>query len=207
MAIIIKRNKIEVRSLVTPKRIWYPGAIYHITARGNHRNDVFRDDADFGMYLILMKDCLKYYEKYKYELICYCFMTNHIHLLIRANEKEIANFIRRLHSMYSRYFNHKYNYIGHLWQDKYYAQLIKDDSQMMETSRYIHLNPVRANMVIKPEEYLWSSYGMFIGEKEEKLISSEKILSYFKEENKRELYKDFVEKAIKIKLDDEEEVV
>jgi putative transposase len=107
--------------MVTPKRIWYPGASYHITARGNHRNDIFRDEADFAMYLILIKELLKYYEKYNYELICYCLMTDYVHLLIKANEKVVKNLIRRLHSIYSRYFNKKYNYVGHLWQDKYFA--------------------------------------------------------------------------------------
>lgn len=82
--------------MVTPKREWFAGVSYHITSRGNHRNDIFRDEADFSMYLILMKECLKYYEKYNYKLI------------------------RKLHSMYSRYFNKKYNYIAHLWQDKYF---------------------------------------------------------------------------------------
>lgn len=189
--------------MVTPKRIWYPGSSYHITARGNHRNDIFRDEADFGMYLILMKECLSYYEKYEYELICYCLMSNHIHLLIKANKKEVADLIRRLHSMYSRYFNKKYNYVGHLWQDKYYAELIKDDKQMLEVSRYIHLNPVRARMVKLPQEYEYSSYSMYIGEKEEKLIKSIRVLNYFQREKSRQLYKEFVESAVKIKSDEE----
>jgi putative transposase len=74
--------------MATPKRIWYRGASYHITARGNHRNDIFRDESDFRMYLIIMKESINYYKEYNYELTCYCLMTNHIHLLICANEKE-----------------------------------------------------------------------------------------------------------------------
>ncbi|MBW9156995.1 transposase [Clostridium tagluense] len=104
------------------------------------------------MYLILMKECLKYYEQYNYKLICYCLMTNHVHLLIQANDKEVSDLIRRLHSMYSRYFSKKYNYIRHLWQDKYFPELIEDDKQMLTTSRHIHLNPFRAKMVKMPEE-------------------------------------------------------
>lgn len=185
--------------MVTPKREWFPGASYHITSRGNHRNDIFRDEADFGMYLILMKECLKYYVKYNYKLICYCLMTNHVHLLIQANDKEVSSLMRRLHSMYAIYFNKKYNYIGHLWQDKYFPELIEDDIQMLSTSRYIHLNPLRAKMVKNPEDYQWSSYKIYIGEEKEEFISSEKILLYFKEENKKELYRKFVESAIKTK--------
>lgn len=179
--------------MATPRRIWYRGASYHITSRGNHRDDIFREKADFNMYLTMMRESLSYYEEYNYELVCYCLMTNHVHLLIRANEKETANLIRRVHSMYSRYFNKKYNYTGHLWQDKYFAELIKDDIQMLETSRYIHLNPVKANIVKKAEEYQWSSYSMYIEKTKEKLINSEILLKYFCNRN---AYKAFVLQGI-----------
>lgn len=183
--------------MVTPKRVWFPGVSYHITSRGNHRDEIFKDEADFAMYLMLLRENLKYYEEYNYKLICYCLMTNHVHLLIQANGKEVSELIRRLHSMYSRYFNKKYEYVGHLWQDKYFSELIKDDSQMLVASRYIHLNPVKAKIVKMPVEYKWSSYKIYIGEEKEKLISSEKIFMYYKEENKYKLYRDFVESAIR----------
>jgi hypothetical protein len=90
-----------------------------------------------------------------------------------------------------------------LFQGRYYWELIEDDRYVLEVSRYIHLNPVRANMVKKSEEYKWSSYAMLIGKEEEKLIDSHNILSYFKGKNKRQLYKQFVENAIKIQQDEE----
>ncbi|KRU30089.1 transposase [Clostridium sporogenes] len=105
--------------------------------------------------------------------------------------------------MYAKYFNKKYNYCSHLYEKRYFSELIETDSQLLDVSRYIHLNPVRANMVDKAEDYKWSSYAMFIKKQNEKLINSNKILSYFKERNKRELYKDFVESYIKIDLDKE----
>lgn len=188
----------------TPRRKWYPGAIYHITARGNHKNDIFRDEEDFQVYLALAKEAKKYYEESKYEIICYCLMTNHVHLLIRTGELPIGKIIGRINSMYAKYFNNKYNYVGHLFQDRFYSKIIEDDKQMLEASRYIHLNPVRANMVKKPEEYMWSSYEMYIGSKIEKLVSSEKILCYFKKEKRRELYKRFVESSIQIKSCEED---
>jgi putative transposase len=188
--------------MATKKREWYPGCTYHITNRGNHRNDTFRDDGDFGMYLLILKDCLKYYEFYKYELICYCLMTNHVHLLMKANERGVTDFMRRLNSMYATYFNKKYNYVGHLYQDKYFADVIEDDKQMLEASRYIHLNPVRAKMVEIPEDYKNSSYSMYIGLEEEKIITSSRVLNYFVEDRKRELYKEFVESKINIKVEE-----
>lgn len=187
-------------------RIWYPNAAYHITARGNRRNDIFRDKEDFEVYIILMEEAKKYYND-EYIIICYCLMDNHIHLLIETKEKHIKYYMTRLNSIYARYFNNKYNYIGRLYQDRYFSEHIENTAQMLETSRYIHLNPVRARMVSKPEQYQWSSYGMYIGLNKEKLISSEKVLACFKKENDRELYKEFVESAIKQKLEDKEEVI
>lgn len=83
-----------------------------------------------------------------------------------------------------------------MFQDRYYSELIEDDKQMLETSRYVHLNPVKAKMVEKPSEYIWSSYTMFIGKKEEKLINSEIVLKYFKYEERFMLYKEFIESKI-----------
>ena len=105
--------------------------------------------------------------------------------------------MRRVNSRYATNFNTKYNYIGHLFQDRYKSQLIENDKYVLSASKYIHLNPVKANMVKNPEEYKWSSYCMYIGKIKEKIIESEKILSYFRNENCRELYKTYVESAIK----------
>lgn len=176
----------------TAKRKWYPGASYHITARGNHRNDIFKDEEDFLYYLTLLEEGIKYYEYDKYKIICYCLMDNHVHILIKTENKPVGQLIGRINGRYAKYFNKKYNYIGHLFQDRYYSELIESDSQMLDTSRYIHLNPVRANMVKKPEDYKWSSYCMYIGKGKEKIICSDKILLYLKDRD-RQLYQDYVE--------------
>ena len=89
--------------------------------------------------------------------------------------------MKRINQIYAQYFNKKYNYIGHIFQDRYHSEIIKDDSQMLTTSRYIHLNAVRANMVKEPEEYDYSSFRMYIGCKKEELISSQRVLACFKE--------------------------
>ncbi|MGH4123087.1 MAG: transposase [Clostridium sp.] len=98
-------------------------------------------------------------------------------------------------------YNFIKNHIGHLYQDRYHTEIIENDAQMLTTSRYIHLNPVRANMVNKPAEYKWSSYGIFIGLVKERFTVSQNILSYFKRDNNKELYRKFVESAIKINVD------
>ena len=131
-----------------------------------------------------------------------CLMNNHVHILIKTEDIHIGIFIARVHSIYARYFNTKYKYIGHLYQDRYHTEIIENDAQMLTTSRYIHLNPVRANMVNKPEEYKWSSYSIFIGLVKDRFTVSQNILSYFKRDGDKGLYRKFVESAIKIKVDE-----
>lgn len=178
----------------TMKRKWYPGAAYHVTARGNHKDNIFKYRADFVYYLSLMRETLDYYMYDQYKVISYCLMSNHVHLLIKTREKPLGQFMCRLSSRYAKYYNKKYDYIGHLFQSRYFSEIIKSDAQMLETSRYIHLNPVNAKIVEKPEDYEWSSYSMYIGDEKEKLICSDLLLSYFKGDiQNRELYKKFVE--------------
>lgn len=179
------------------KRLWQQGAIYHITTRGNHRNDIFRDEEDFQMYLSILENNLIYYSYLNYILVSYCLMDNHVHLMVKTDKEPLKRFMCRLNSMYTKYFNKKYNYIGHLFQATYFSELIEDDIQMLETSRYIHLNPVKANMVKTPEEYRWSSYNMLIGNAKEKLINSEILLKYFKYDDRYRLYKEFIYKKLK----------
>ncbi|BDR74641.1 transposase [Clostridium tetani] len=179
------------------KREWFPNSEYHITSRGNRRNYIFRDEEDFQVYITIIENALEYF-KGQFELICYCLMNNHVHLLLETKDRHIKFFMSRINSIYAKYFNKKYNYCGHLYEKRYFSELIKKDSQLLETSRYIHLNPVKADMVEKPEDYKWSSYKIYIGQEKEKLINSNKVLNYFKEENKKELYKKFTEGYIKI---------
>ncbi|WP_263280493.1 transposase [Clostridium botulinum] len=140
-------------------------------------------------------------EKYDSRLYFYCLMTNHVHLTIQTGEIKISEIMKIINELYTKYFNNKYNLVGHLFQGRYNWKFIANDKCLLEVSRYVHLNPVTANIVKKPEEYHWSSYPMIIGEKKEKLIDSNKILSYFNENNKRKSYKNFVESDIKTRLD------
>lgn len=178
------------------KRIWYPNASYHITLRGNRRNDIFRDGEDFQIYLTLIQEAFMHFD-YKFKIACYCLMDNHAHMLLQTYDKPLWYFITRLNSMYARYFNNKYNYIGHLYQDRYFAELIETDEQILDVSRYIHLNPLKAKMVEKAEEYSWSCYGVYLNLTEDKIIDKELILMYFKDKSV-EFYKEFVDLGINI---------
>lgn len=170
-------------------RIWYPGAVYHIMCRGNHRNDIFRDDEDRQVYLTKLWEAKESYDFYLYS---YCLMTNHVHLQIETINIDIGVIMKRINMTYAIYFNQKYNFVGHLFQGRYRSELIEADPHNLEISRYIHLNPVKAEMVELPQEYSWSSYQSYLGEKQEKLVSAERILGYFKK-NDPSLYQKYVE--------------
>lgn len=179
--------------MTTRKIVWEPGAAYHITTRGNRKDNIFLDEQDFRVYLKMIKDNLIYYSHINYRLAAYCLMSNHVHLIIQTDKEPLTRFMSRLNSMYTKYFNKKYQYVGHLFQDTYFAEIIKNDAHMMEASRYVHLNPVKAGIVELPHQYKWSSYSMLIGAINESLIDSAIILDYFKDERRIELYKEFVE--------------
>ncbi len=174
-------------------RKWYPDSIMHITVRGNRKYSIFRDYSDYVNYMYILRDSLDNY-KNEFEIISYVLMTNHIHLQIQTKQIHIGIFMQRLNGFYAKYFNNKYNYVGHLFQERYLSKIIDSRSYMIELSRYIHLNPVRARLVENPEDYLWSSYNVYMGKRKDNIIHDEKILSLFEDEKAREHYKRYVEK-------------
>jgi REP element-mobilizing transposase RayT len=139
-----------------------------------------------------MKNLRVINEQYPYMLYGYCLMGNHVHLQIATMENEIWKIMQGLHWRYSKYFNSKYGHVGHLFQDRYYSEIIETESYLLQTSKYIHLNPVKAGIVNSPIQYPWSSYGVFLGVKRNSLICEDNILMYF-QDNSRELYKKYVE--------------
>ncbi|EIJ82170.1 hypothetical protein PB1_04520 [Bacillus methanolicus PB1] len=158
-------------------RNWYPGATYHITQRGNRKSEIFYDNHDYLKYLGLLEETQ---QKLPFTLHTYCLMPNHIHLQLETKETPLSETMRIVNSRYAIYFNKKYELIGHVFQDRYWAQLILDDWYMLEASKYIHLNPVEANMVENPEIYPWSSCAAYFApQKTNPLISTERILSFF----------------------------
>jgi REP element-mobilizing transposase RayT len=185
--------------VVRKKRIWYPGAVYHIVSRGNRKCQLFRDKRDYDYYLDILR---KVKEKFDFSLLAYCLMTNHIHLQIKTKDVEIWRLMQRINLFYAKYFNYKYDLVGHLFQGRYFSKIIEDNLYNLGVNRYIHLNPVAASIVTKAELYRQSSYPVYLGLKNNKLIDQDIILSYF--ENNRKLYRKFIEsEVINKKLDQE----
>ena len=136
-------------------RTWFPGACYHLMHRGVRRTAIFEDEMDYQVLLEMLKVSL---EKYNCSLHAYCLMTNHIHLLLETNDMEIGKMMKYFSGCYAGYVNQKYHYHGHVFEGRYKSCLVKDDSYFLQTSRYIHLNPVKAGMVkLFPckTEYIW----------------------------------------------------
>lgn len=146
--------------MARPLRIEYPGAFYHVTSRGNEQKDVFKSQKDREKFLDYLVSAT---ERYGAVLHAYCLMTNHYHLLLETPDGNLSQIMRHINGAYTTYFNVKRKRAGHLFQGRYKAILVEFDEYAMELTRYIHLNPVRAGMVVLPEEYSWSSYRSYIG--------------------------------------------
>lgn len=143
--------------------------IYHIIERGNEKKDIFHDDADRIKFLKILQ---RNKEKYAYKVYAYCLMSNHVHLLIGSNGSDISQVMKSINVSYVIYFNRKHNRCGHLFQDRFKSEYIDSDNYLLEASRYIHLNPVRAGLITidKLSSYLWTSFATFMGGKDRSSI-------------------------------------
>ncbi|MFD1020261.1 transposase [Thalassobacillus hwangdonensis] len=158
------------------RRIWYPGCTYHITARGNRKDTIFFDDKDYRQYLHLLAESKIYYP---HQIHAYCLMRNHVHLLLETIEHPPGDIIKFVHFRYAIYFNKRYDFIGHLFQDRFHSQVIKSLKYMRDTSKYIHLNPVEAKLVKEPQDFKWSSYRDYLSDQDSSLVSKYRILEMF----------------------------
>lgn len=146
--------------MARPLRIEYPGALYHVTSRGNEKKDVFKSRRDREKFLTYLASAT---ERYGAVIHAWCLMSNHYHLLLETPEGNLSQIMRHINGAYTIYFNVKRKRCGHLFQGRYKALLVAAEEYAAKLSRYIHLNPVRAGMVARPEEYEWSSYRQYIG--------------------------------------------
>lgn len=140
------------------RRVWYPGAIYHVMSRGNRKKNIFEDVEDYVRFLDMVQDAQ---EMYGFTVHAICLMTNHFHIEIETSEVALSRIMQRIKSLYAEDFNYRHHYSGHLFEGRYNACLILNDRYFLEVSRYIHLNPVKAGMVREPAAYEYSSYGAY----------------------------------------------
>ena len=162
-------------------RIWYPGAAYHISNRGNRQLSIFQDDKDRFKYLELLEETRTYYP---FILHTYCLMTNHLHLQLETINHHPQDIMKMLNSRYGIYFNKRHDLVGHIFQGRYRSDLIDSAEYFLNVSRYIHLNPIQANIVQNPADYKWSSYSAYISDYKNPHISTDRTLSFFPEPQK-----------------------
>lgn len=151
-------------------------AIYHVMLRGNDGQPIFFSNDDRCRMCLLLQEGV---ERFGHSIYSFCFMTNHIHLAIQVAEVSISDIIQNLAFRYTRYINKKYDRIGHLFQGRFKSVIVDDNYYLKELIRYIHLNPVRANLVDHPKEFAWSSHRAYMTLDEYTWLSYEKILNRF----------------------------
>jgi REP element-mobilizing transposase RayT len=135
--------------MARPLRLEFAGALYHLTARGNARGDIFLDDADRRLFLALLG---KEIAQQGWCCYAYCLMSNHYHVLIETPEANLISGMRRLNGVYTQAFNRRHARVGHVFQGRYKAIVVDQDSYGLELCRYIVLNPVRAKRVKRPQD-------------------------------------------------------
>ena len=146
--------------MARPLRLEFPGALYHVTARGNARQEIYRDDVDRQRFLDMLG---REIGQQGWLCYAYCLMSNHYHLLLETPEANLSNGMRRLNGAYGQMFNRRHDQVGHLFQGRYGSIVVDKDSYLLELCRYVVLNPVRAGVVKHPRQWRWSSYRATVG--------------------------------------------
>ena len=143
-------------------------SIYHIVLRGINQQIIFEQKSDFIYFKKLLMDCR---DKYRYDIYAYCLMNNHVHLLIHSSEIPLEYFFKSLEVRYAYRFNGKYQRSGHLFQGRFFSIPVESESALQNTFRYIHNNPVKAGIVVRPENYPWSSCSAYYDGKNDEIVS------------------------------------
>ncbi len=182
--------------MARPLRIEYPGALYHVTSRGNARQKIFRDDTDRTYFLDLLG---KTVSRYRWICHAYCLMDNHYHLVIETPEGNLSRGMKHLNGVYTQKYNWRYKKTGHILQGRFKAIIVDKDSYLLQLCRYVLLNPVRAKMAGTPDAWRWSSYHAMTGkEKPPEFLTTDWVLGQFSDKKRRarRLFEDFVMKGI-----------
>ncbi len=179
-----------------PLRIELAGGVYHVTSRGDRREDIYLDDDDRLQWLEIFGQVCK---RFNWKCHAYCLMTNHYHIVVETIEGNLSKGMRQLNGVYTQYFNRHHDRVGHVFQGRYKGILVEKDNYLLELSRYVVLNPVRANMVNDVVDWPWSSYQAMIGQQEAQVwLEMVWILRQFGVQKKRAIakYMDFVRDGV-----------
>jgi len=173
-------------------RVHYPGALYHVTLRGNAGQAIFFDNRDRTRFYFFLQEGI---ERFRHRIHAFCLMSNHVHLAIQVADIPLSRIIQNLSFRYTRWINWRQGRSGHLFQGRYKAVLVDADAYLLELTRYIHLNPVRAGMVKEPEDHPWSGHRAYLGREVIPWLTTDWVLSGFskRESSARRAYERFIE--------------
>lgn len=182
--------------MARPLRLEFPGALYHVTSRGNEKRDLFRCDDDRRHFLELLGEAVR---RFDWVLTCYVLMSNHFHLVVQIAAESMSRGMQWLNGDYCSWFNRKYDRVGHLIQGRPDLRLVEQETYFLVVHRYGVLNPVRANIVERPEDYEWSSYRAVMGLADAPpWLAVDNVLAHFGPNRTfaREAYRRFVAEGI-----------
>jgi putative transposase len=146
--------------MARPIRIEYAGALYHVTSRGDRREDIFVDDEDRLIWLEVFSQVC---HRFNWRCHAWCLMDNHYHIVIETIEGNLSQGMRQLNGVFTQKSNRRHGRVGHVFQGRFKAILVQKDAYLLELSRYVVLNPIRAGMVTDLSDWKWSSYPAMIG--------------------------------------------
>ena len=182
--------------MARPLRISFAGGVFHVTSRGNNREKIFLDQSDFEKYRALLR---RYRTKHDFKLYAYALMPNHVHLLIETTTTaSISKIMHGINTSYAMYFNSKYDHVGHVWQGRFHSSIIDTENYLFEVMRYMDLNPVRAAISKRPQNYEWTSYRRYAEGAADDLIDPHELYEDIgKTDGKRQrVYREFVEERL-----------
>lgn len=160
-----------------PLRPNAPGCIYHVTARGNRRQPIFLEDGDRHRFLGLLEEVAR---RYGWSCHAYCLMPNHYHLVLETVNADLSVGMHRLNSTYAHWFNARHALDGHVFQARFHSVLVESEWHLLELSRYVVLNPVRAGLCASPASWPWSSYQSILGQAQPApFLAVQRVLGYF----------------------------
>jgi REP element-mobilizing transposase RayT len=146
--------------MARPLRIQFPGAVYHVTGRGDRQESIFANDDDRRRFLLILGQALARFDA---QVLAYCLMPNHYHLVLHTRKANLSALMRQVNGVYTQAFNRSNKKVGHVFQGRFKAILVDRDAYLLEVCRYVDLNPVRARLAKRPEQWTWSSYRAHAG--------------------------------------------